>query len=100
MLPERSGPGRPRKFCSQACRQWHWVARQRAADLALGIDEVVVRREELDMLHDELYVLECAIADVERDLAASGTRTKAELEEAVAWLLEAARPVSQRTIRT
>ena len=25
--------GRPREFCSQACRQWHWVGKQRAAEL-------------------------------------------------------------------
>ena len=31
VMPERSGPGRPAKFCSQKCRQWNWVARQRAS---------------------------------------------------------------------
>ena len=56
-LPERSGPGRPREFCSQRCRQWDWVARQRAAELELSENELVVARDELDRLHDELYVL-------------------------------------------
>ena len=70
----RSGPvrGRPREFCSPRCRQWDWVARQRAGELALSDGELVVAKAALDELHDELYVLACAVDDVERDLAAAG----------------------------
>ena len=49
------------------------------------------RGSELDALRDRLYVLECAIGDVERDLAAGLDPT--ELREALVWLLEAARPL-------
>src|SRR6478752_4613500 len=61
--------GRPRVFCSQACRQWDWVGRQRARELQLGEDELIITKAELDHLHDDLYVLACAIDDAERDLA-------------------------------
>jgi hypothetical protein len=71
------------------------VARSRAREVGLSDRELVVARAELDALYDQLYVLECAVADVERDLADSSTPD--DLQEAVDWLLEAARPlVGQR----
>ena len=97
-LPPRTGPGRPREFCSQRCRQWDWVARQRARELELSEDELVVARTELDELHDELYVLACAVEDVERDLSAPGRRTATELSDALHWLLAAARPLRDREV--
>lgn len=97
-LPPRIGPGRPREFCSQRCRQWDWVARHRAAELQLSDRELVVARSELDALHDELYVLACAVEDVERDLAATKTPRLADLRSALEWLLGAARPLRDREI--
>jgi endogenous inhibitor of DNA gyrase (YacG/DUF329 family) len=97
-LPGRSGPGRPREFCSQRCRQWDWVSRQRARELQLSDDELVVVRTELDELHDALYVLACAVDDTERDLQAPGTRTARQLTETLQWLLDAARPLRDREI--
>ena len=58
----------------------------------------MVARSELDALHDELYVLACAVEDVERDLAATPTPRSADLRHAVNWLLEAARPLRDREI--
>ena len=89
--------GRPRVFCSQACRQWDWVGRQRARELQLNEDELIVAKAELDRLHDELYVLACAVDDAERDLA--DARTPAELRRILDWLLEAARPLRDRETR-
>ena len=40
--------GRPRQFCSQACRQWDWVGRQRARELQLNEHELIVTKAELD----------------------------------------------------
>lgn len=91
--------GRPRKFCSQACRQWDWVASQRAKASNLGPDELVIARGELDALRDDLYVLACAVEDVERDLASGkGKPTATDLREHLDWLLEAARPLRDREI--
>jgi hypothetical protein len=98
-LPERTGPGRPREFCSQRCRQWDWVSRQRADELQLSDGELVMLRDELDELHDALYVLACAVDDTDRDLAAPGQRTVRELAETLQWLLDAARPLRDRELR-
>ena len=92
--------GRPREFCSQACRQWDWVGRQRARELQLSETELIVTKSELDDLHDELYVLACAVEDTERDLAARRTRASAhDLDELLQWLLDAARPLRDRELR-
>jgi hypothetical protein len=93
--------GRPRVFCSQACRQWDWVGRQRARELQLNEHELIITKAELDALHDELYVLACAVDDVERDLksAAKGP-TVIEVKEMLSWLLEAARPIRDRELNT
>lgn len=98
-LPDRGGRGRPREFCSQRCRQWDWVARQRARELELSDGELVIARAELDALHDDLYVLACAVDDARRDLAAAGARpTVAELRDIVEWLLDAATPLRDREL--
>jgi hypothetical protein len=74
------------------CRQRNFEARQRAADAGLTEAELVVARRALEALSDQLYVLEAAIEDVDRDLA--GAPTKQDLVDAVAWLLQAARPLA------
>lgn len=99
VLPERSGRGRPREFCSQRCRQWDWVARQRARELELSEGELVVAKTSLDELHDELYVLACAVDDTEADLESLGTNPSAkELLRMLHWLLDAARPLRTREL--
>ncbi len=98
MLPAQTGPGRRRRFCSQRCRQWNWVAKERAAELALNEHELVIARDELDRLHDDLYVLACAIEDVERDLAATPRTTLQSMTDNLTWLLEAAQPLKDRTL--
>jgi hypothetical protein len=95
-LDRRTGPGRPREFCSQRCRQWDWVARQRARELALSDGELVMARAELDALHDQLYVLERAVADTQRDLGHD--LSAAEALDALRWLLDAAAPLAARRL--
>lgn len=99
VLPASDGRGRPRRFCSQACRQWDWVARQRADELALSENELVVAREEIDTLKDQIYVLACAVQDVQQDLERSGRQSAESLRESLEWLLEAAIPVTESTLR-
>jgi hypothetical protein len=98
VLPPAAKVGRPREYCRQACRQWDWVARQRARELDLSESELVVARGALDSLRDDLYILACAVDDVRRDLSASGKRTERELREALDWLLDAAAPLRDREI--
>ncbi len=90
-LPPPTGSGRPRVYCRRSCRQRAFEHRRRLAELGLSDAELVIARRDLDALHDALYVLEAAVEDVERDLASS--RTKADLEAALSWLLSAARPL-------
>ena len=92
--------GRPRLFCSQSCRQWDWVGRQRARELQLNEDELIVTKAELDHLHDELFVLACAVDDVDRDLASAGKAPgTSEVKAMLSWLLEAARPIRDRELQ-
>ena len=77
----------------------HWVSRQRARELQISDDELVIVRTELDALHDDLYVLACAVEDTERDLAALGARpSAAEVRELLDWLLDAAKPLRDRQL--
>jgi hypothetical protein len=91
-LPPPAATGRPRRFCRAVCRQRDFEARQRAADAGLAESELIVARQALDELLDQLYVLEAAIEDVERDLR--GSPTKQDYADAVEWLLQAARPLT------
>lgn len=100
VLPPSAKTGRKREFCRQACRQWDWVARQRARELEISETDLVVARSELDALRDDLYVLACAVDDVRRDLSAAGKRTERELRESLNWLLDAAAPLHDREIAT
>lgn len=97
-LPAQSGAGRPRKFCTQACKQWDWVARQRASELALSEDELVIARSELDALRDQIFILKCAIDDVEQDLDPSIDPTTRDFKAALTWLLDAAKPLIDEPI--
>jgi len=94
-VEQPTGAGRPRRFCCQACRQWDWVARQRANELQLSEDELVIARKELDTLRDQVYVLKCAIADVEADLDPKIDPTTRDYKAALRWLLQAAKPLAE-----
>ena len=94
---EQSGVGRPRVFCKRSCRQRQFEARAKAARHGLDESELIVVRSELEQLRDELYVLQCAVEDVERDISA--TSTLAEMREGSEWVLVAARPLQTTLIR-
>ncbi|HAZ33629.1 MAG TPA: hypothetical protein DCY63_07290 [Acidimicrobiaceae bacterium] len=91
-IEAQSGRGRPKQFCSQKCRQWNWVAQNRARELELGEGELVMARKELDLLHDALYVLACAVDDTQRDLDDNPDDPQ-ELRRMLSWLLESAKPL-------
>jgi hypothetical protein len=97
VLAAATGPGRPKEFCSQRCRQWDWVSRQRASELALSENELVMTRDELDALKDQIYVLHCALNDVQTDLA-SPRQTKESLLEMLGWLIQAAEPIATASL--
>lgn len=92
-LEAPTGPGRPRRYCRQGCRQRAYEARLRSAELDLAPDDVVVGRPQLDELASALYCLQTALEDVDRDLAAAGD-DPAEVRLALGWLLDNARPLA------
>jgi hypothetical protein len=92
----RGGRGRPRRYCKHACRQRDYEARRRGSELGLSEGELVVTRGELEALRDRLYVLQCALEDVERDLAEPGA-DEADRRRAFDWLLDAARQAVVRS---
>ena len=73
------------------------MGRQRARELQISEDELVVARTELDSLYDDLYVLSCAVDDTEKELSSARSTAKS-LREALEWLMEAARPLRDRTV--
>lgn len=91
-LPERRPTGRPRRYCRAGCRQQAHLARKLAGTHGLGDDDVIVDRLKLEELQGVLYCLQAAIEDVDRDL--EGKPTAREVREALAWLLDNARPAA------
>ena len=85
VLAQQGSVGRPRLYCSQACRQRAYEQRSAATKAGLPDDVVVVSRAELDALQDRLYQLRCALEDVQTLL--DDKPTKAELERSLADLV-------------
>jgi hypothetical protein len=81
-------------FCRPACRQAAHLARKLGAAEGLGPDDVIVGRQDLEDLLGELYCLQSAVEDVERDLAVSSKAT--DVREAFDWLYRNAKPLCDR----
>jgi hypothetical protein len=84
----QQGPGRPAQYCKRSCRQRDYEARRRSAERGLDEREIIVTRAGLDQLRDQVWILRCAVQDVDNDIAAGG-----DPGVALAWLLDAARGV-------
>jgi hypothetical protein len=87
------GPGRPRQFCRDGCRQQAYLARRLAEAHGLQDDELVVSREALEELQSRVYCLQAALEDIERDLERSSEQQ--DILEALNWLRENAAPVAE-----
>jgi hypothetical protein len=99
-LPTPKATGRPRRYCSQACRQWDYVTRRGNRDVRITEEQLVLARSEVDALHDAVYVLSCAVDDAERDLAGLGSRpTAGQVREILEWVLDNARPLARLRLR-
>src|SRR3954453_8203970 len=80
-----AGPGRPRRYCRQGCRQQAHMARKLAGLHGLGDDDLIVSRCQVEELQSRLYCLQAALEDIDRDLAASDGPD--DQREALAWAL-------------
>lgn len=63
-LPEDGKVGRPRRYCSQSCRQRAYERRSAVQRGGLPEDAVVLSSAELADLQDRLFQLRCAAEDV------------------------------------
>ena len=63
----------------------------RSREVGLSEAELIVTRESLHRVFDQAYVLEAAVEDVQRDLAADDSEP--ELRRAVDWLITNAQPL-------
>jgi uncharacterized small protein (DUF1192 family) len=86
------GPGRPRRFCRDGCRQQAYLARKLASSHGLGDDDVIVSRDALEDLQSRIYCLQAALEDIDRDLRRSSKSD--DVAEALAWLRENAAPLA------
>jgi hypothetical protein len=65
--------------------------------LQLSENELVMTRDELDQLKDQIYVLHCALIDARRDLE-HPRHTKESLRDILDWLMDAAGPVAAASL--
>jgi hypothetical protein len=83
LLDARTGPGRPRRFCRQGCRQQAYLARKLAAAHGLGDDQLIVDRATFEAAQDRIALLRQALADVDRE---AGGDLPLDLEQAYLWV--------------
>lgn len=69
------------------------MARKLAAAHGLGDDDLIVSRAAVEDLQSRLYCLQAALVDIDRDLERSSDAD--DVAEALAWVLENARPVAE-----
>jgi hypothetical protein len=89
-FPAPKGPGRPREFCRQACRQRDYEARRGGRALAQDGDVLVLPRAAVHDLQDRLWLVEAAVDDARTAIAesASADACRRVLAELVAALDE------------
>ena len=92
-VPENPRARRPRQFCRDGCKQQAYLARKFAESHGLDDDDVIVARVQLEELQSRLYCLQAALEDVDRDLAVSAEPS--DVADALSWLQENARPLSE-----
>ncbi|MFI5503774.1 Uncharacterised protein [Corynebacterium kutscheri] len=56
--------GRPRKFCSHACRQRAYEQRNAVTGTNISPDAVIMHPEKAVQFHDSLFELRCAAEDI------------------------------------
>lgn len=56
--------GRPRKYCSQACRQRAYEQRNAISGTQIPATAVIIQPERVQQLQDSLFELRCAAEDI------------------------------------
>ncbi len=84
----KPGPGRPRRFCKQGCRQSHYISNKIALSHGLDAEHAIVSRQAFDDFLDRRYQLELALADVNRAIDAAEPGDPIDHERWMLWLRE------------
>lgn len=90
---ESSGRGRPRKFCSQSCRQRAYEQRNGVSGKPVPLNAVVLSEAKAAALWDGLFALRCAAEDVAT--AAKEGADAGEMQELCEELVEMARELER-----
>ncbi|ALC05840.1 hypothetical protein CDES_07135 [Corynebacterium deserti GIMN1.010] len=59
-----TGRGRPRKYCSQACRQRAYEQRNNVSGTNIPAEAVIMSPDKANELKDSLFELRCAAEDI------------------------------------
>ncbi|CAF21486.1 MULTISPECIES: hypothetical protein [Corynebacterium] len=59
-----TGRGRPRKYCSQACRQRAYEQRNNVSGTSIPAEAVIMSPDRASELKDSLFELRCAAEDI------------------------------------
>lgn len=60
----RAGRGRPRKYCSQSCKQRAYEQRHNVAGTSIPKEAVIIHPDRAAALRDSLFELRCAAEDI------------------------------------
>lgn len=96
VIGEKSGQGRPKRYCRPSHRQRAYESRRLADTRGLESDDVLISRSSLERHRDLLYLLEAAYEDVLTDSADATApqmlrvvrSLRSAVEQAVAFDLE------------
>ena len=88
-----SGRGRPRKYCSQACRQRAYEQRNNVSGTAIPANAVIMTPDRAEELKDSLFELRCAAEDIAT--AVGEGETPQEVSELCRELVELARKIEK-----
>ncbi|AKK05906.1 hypothetical protein CMUST_07905 [Corynebacterium mustelae] len=91
------GRGRPRKFCSQSCRQRAYEQRNAVHGTGIPASAVIIQPEKVDRLQDSLFELRCAAEDIRTALTDGASAD--ELAPLCDELVELARSIEKLRIR-
>lgn len=59
-----TGRGRKRKYCSSSCKQRAYEQRQLLAGTEVDVESVILSKQRVAEIRDQLYALRCAAEDV------------------------------------
>ncbi|GAB2514772.1 hypothetical protein CATRI_06455 [Corynebacterium atrinae] len=89
----RSGRGRPRKYCSVSCKQRAYEQRNNVTGTTIPQNAVIIHPDRVDTLRDSLFELRCAAEDVAT--AASEGADPDEINDLCTELVQLARAIEK-----